>query len=76
MRYQVDTSNLLQEDLHLRNKGYAEIIQLLLDHRFDINSRSQRYGSPLSTALIKNHAEEVQALLRNGKQCVEHYPHT
>src|SRR5256885_12143678 len=48
------------------NQGNSEVIQLFLDHGFDINSRCQQYGIPLSTALQADHADAVRVLLRNG----------
>ena len=51
------------------DKGHTAVVNLLLEHGADANTKDRFYGaSPLTWAVEKGHAEIVRALLAKGSQ--------
>jgi len=53
---------------HAAHKGRADVVDLLLHHKADVNAREDTDSTPLHVASIDGHLEVVKLLLENGAE--------
>ncbi|XP_045165033.2 ankyrin repeat and sterile alpha motif domain-containing protein 1B-like [Mercenaria mercenaria] len=54
--------------IHVASQGKPDIVQLLLQHKCNVNVRDNRENLPLHHAAMKGHADIVQTLLDAGSE--------
>ncbi|XP_052227446.1 putative ankyrin repeat protein RF_0381 [Dreissena polymorpha] len=54
--------------IHVASQGKPEIVQLLLDHKCDVNVRDNRGNLPIHHAAMKGHTTIVQMLINAGSE--------